>query len=406
MVSRIKCTIFLSLQINVCVVQASLVEEVISIAALERARELTCVSVLAASIDHITLQLLASSVTKCVDPKLAAATGIKPSSIPPPVVGAALKPNKNYQAASQEVPSDTNVEINRDDLVGSLDISSIHFQLRRMKKYSNYSDQVFLTAIPEHRSQVLFTFRGKNDVADKSVSPAKEEAFSSTNTSQQRQQHRGEAAMSDFGGVEDTAGFIMFECGLESIQVRVARRKGYEPKLTTSADGRSCDGPAQDDVQVTNEAMVQTSVTIENEKTVPVIGAQTGGRLSVDADAESLRSSSDGNSADDEASSHHSKEPRLVEQTANESEPITPSSQTKDRLTGDAASGVLEFKTVWFNFAAPPPTPRKHKLEYTRFAIIISICISVLMVLHIRHRCQHSSTTLLDGLMLQFQFNK
>ena len=50
------------LQINVCVVQASLVEEVISIAALERARELTCVSVLAASIDHITLQLLSSSV--------------------------------------------------------------------------------------------------------------------------------------------------------------------------------------------------------------------------------------------------------------------------------------------------------------------------------------------------------
>jgi len=49
------------------------------------------------------------------------------------------------------------------------------------------------------------------------------------------------------------------------------------------------------------------------------------------------------------------------------SEPLTPSSQTETRLTGDAASGVLEFKTVWFNFAAPPPSPRKRKLEYTRF---------------------------------------
>ena len=72
----------------------------ISIAALERARELTCVSVLAASIDHITLQLLASSVTKYVDPKLAAAAGIKSGGIPASVVGGKIKSHGKSNALS------------------------------------------------------------------------------------------------------------------------------------------------------------------------------------------------------------------------------------------------------------------------------------------------------------------
>jgi len=348
------------------VVQASLVEEVISIAALERARELTCVSVLAASIDHITLQLLASSVTQCVDPNLAVAANVKPGSIPANVVGAAVKSHGKSQALNREVSGDTNVEINRDDLVGSLDISCIHFQLRRMKKHSNYSDQVFLTAIPEHRSQVLFTFRGKNDVADKSISSAREEMPSSTDTFHHGPKHPA-GSVSGAGGVDDTAGFIMFECGLENIQVRVARRKGYEPKPVTSVDVPPSDGPAPDDVKVDIEG--SEPVNMESGRSLPVVETDAGARLSVDVDAESVASSSDGNSADDEASSHHSDAAPRTEQASNVSEPLTPLSQPEARLTGDAASGVLEFKTVWFNFAAPPPSPRKRKLEYTRFAI-------------------------------------
>lgn len=373
----------MSLQINVCVVQASLVEEVISIAALERARELTCVSVLAASIDHITLQLLANSVTKYVDPKLAAAAGIKPGGIPASVVGAKIKSHGKSSAAS---PCETNVEINRDDLVGSLDISSVHFQLRRMKKHSNYSDQVFLTAIPEHRSQVLFTFRGKNDITDKSVSPAKEEG---PGTSQQGPKRTAGSAVGAGGGVEDAAGFIMFECGLESIQVRVARRKGYEPKPVTSPDAAAADDDVKIDIGF-GEPVVSTTVNIETEKASSVIEAKTGGRLSVDADAESIRSSSDGNSADDEASSHHSyPAAHHVELPVSASEPLTPLSQADDRLTGDAASGVLEFKTVWFNFAAPPPSPRKRKLEYTRFAgrslYVFGLNLITAIVWHVLH---------------------
>ena len=68
-----------------------------------------------------------------------------------------------------------------------------------------------------------------------------------------------------------------------------------------------------------------------------------------------------GNSADDEASSWQS---RLSVKT-NDSQDVGEEEGEKD-LDGDASSCVLQFKCVWFNFAAPPPSPKKRKLEFTR----------------------------------------
>lgn len=34
--------------------------------------------------------------------------------------------------------------------------------------------------------------------------------------------------------------------------------------------------------------------------------------------------------------------------------------------SGNTVSCVIELKTVWFNFAAPPPTPITRKIDYTR----------------------------------------
>ena len=68
-----------------------------------------------------------------------------------------------------------------------------------------------------------------------------------------------------------------------------------------------------------------------------------------------------GNSADDEASSWQSHLSVKTSDSQGESE------EEADRdLDGDASSCVLQFKGVWFNFAAPPPSPKKRKLEFTR----------------------------------------
>lgn len=46
-------------------------------------------------------------------------------------------------------------------------------------------------------------------------------------------------------------------------------------------------------------------------------------------------------------------------------------------LKGDASTGVLKLKTVWFNFAAPPPISIKKKMDFTR-----SVCKCLQSVVH------------------------
>ena len=44
-----------------------------------------------------------------------------------------------------------------------------------------------------------------------------------------------------------------------------------------------------------------------------------------------------------------------------------PEKLDRPALKGDASSCVLEFKSVWFNFAAPPySSAKKRKIEFTR----------------------------------------
>ncbi len=70
-----------------------------------------------------------------------------------------------------------------------------------------------------------------------------------------------------------------------------------------------------------------------------------------------------GNSADDEASSWQSR----VSLDSHQGDADKADDSSVEDLSGDASSVVLEFKGVWFNFAAPPPSPKKKKLEFTRY---------------------------------------
>lgn len=64
--------------------------------------------------------------------------------------------------------------------------------------------------------------------------------------------------------------------------------------------------------------------------------------------------------------------------TEAEAKPTNPSTATQMNMSatctsltskvpkGNTVSGVIELKTVWFNFAAPPRTPITRKIDYTR----------------------------------------
>ena len=130
----------------------------ISFAALDRIRELTCVSVLACSVDNISCQLLMNNVSqKSIEiGSDASPDSGKQKPIPMP---SNEKMQKQGSVNMEGESSMEMVERQQEDMVGSLRIARIHFQLRRMKKHSNFADNIFLTAIPEHRSKVLFTFQ-------------------------------------------------------------------------------------------------------------------------------------------------------------------------------------------------------------------------------------------------------
>lgn len=346
--------------------QASLVEETISISALERARELTCVSVLAASIDSIHLQLLTNSVLH------------SPPSEATPSGGGADLPGSSRGKCEPSSPKANSLERDAmlegdllpleaylEDVVGSLNVARIHFQLRRMKMHSNYSDSIFLTAIPEHRSKVLFTFQKQpaplHEEAQQSIrsggGPTRMEIFPQTNE--------------PGSSVEDIAGFIMFECGMENISLKAARRDGYNAKMNEERFQNVA--KILHDIEIESKG---TQVKFETETSslamkLPASCVPDGcltkeheGRRDSDLiSLQSLKSWADGNTADDEASwksrvSHQS--------TSSVGRDENNAMQSAEKLRGDASSCVLEFKTVWFNFAAPPPSPRKRKLEYTR----------------------------------------
>lgn len=346
-------------QINVCVLQASLVEETISIAALERARELTCVSVLAASFDRIHLQLLTNSVFHS-SPSPATVTGgdlpgKKHDSSSP-------KANSLERDAGQE--SGDALETHLEDIVGSLNIARIHFQLRRMKKHSNFSESIFLTAIPEHRSKVLFTFQKQQN---------SEESRLDSRAGLPRVETLP-APNEPGNSVEDLAGFVMFECGMENINLKAARRDGYNAKLNEERVQNAAKilHDFENEAKETQmrfggetsslSAFLPTSCVPESCLTKPRENRRDSDVIS----AQSTKSFLDGNTADDEASWKSRLSHRSTSSIERDDNNVP---ENTEKLRGDASSCVLQFKTVWFNFAAPPPSPQKRKLEYTRWEL-------------------------------------
>ena len=159
-----------------------------------------------------------------------------------------LKGKLIKEASVIEFEQNETAETHTEEMAGKLDIGKIHCQLRRMKKNSNFSKDVILTAIPEYRSKVAFTFDREQfdseqftsstplrtgDRHSRKGSTKKRESSKSTEDGrggldESEQAQRRRISQSSEPSVEDHAGFIMFEAGLEDISIQVAKRRGYE----------------------------------------------------------------------------------------------------------------------------------------------------------------------------------
>ena len=158
--------------------------------------------------------------------------------------------------------------------MGALNVRRLHVQLRRLKN-SNFDDKVILTAIPEYRSKVLFTFQPRPDLIEPELfgTEMRTESF--------------EAA-----SLADTAGFVMVEAGLEDITLKAAKRKGFQ-SFEPRDDVTMQSAPDTNAAQETGTSVRPSDVTI----TVDDDGQD---KASVESHAGSAASAP---SADDEASS-------------------------------------------------------------------------------------------------------
>lgn len=374
-----------------------MVEEVIAFSAMESLSDLTCVSLLAVCFDDINCQLLSNShsVKTTTEKNNQGPSQIKLS----PKKQKAKRTESNLFERSQE---DLVTEVCREEDVGTLHITRIHIQLQRMLKHSNFSDEVLLTAIPEHKSKVLFEFdkessrplaftfpvsprqreRLDSRVSTSTPSPKSVRRLSSRDSrrSMSRQtskdtESRGGTLPKLFrqtsideesldGSLHESKtkkapsrehsfksgkcalGFIMFECGLENIDVKAVRRLGFSENV--------------------DEKFSQKMERVARK----LSSIQTATKLELERELEKA-----------EENTKQSKQPKLSREARVDGDSVhswdsrvsLPSSSSSllseteyEALKGDASSGMLEIKTIWFNFAAPPPISIKRKVDFTK----------------------------------------
>ena len=391
-------------QINICMLQAGMVEEKIQFSALDNISELTCVSLVGISVDKVRCQLLSNSHS-CKTRK-----DVLPSVLTASPARSRTKNGKTDTVA--DVEKDDVPEILREEDVGTLHLNSVHLQLRRLLRDGHISEDVILTAIPEHKSKVMFSFEndvtklfsprsprtskvkrsqsGRESVKTPSFSrdishdlaPGSErklyqssidednpfDAAPAPRLLRQRSKDSDEPRKRISSRLDDrhSIGYIMFECGLEDISISAVRRLGYKEKSDLKFHKR----------------MDEFSEEAEDMK------AST--RVEVEGQGNSSDSQGQGKSSDQ---SHQSQSHSRSQKTSDSSKPsVTIGSQEiyqssnsvhswdsrvsipsdasllrdDEPLKEDASSGTLHLKTVWFNFAAPPPLPIKRKADFTK----------------------------------------
>uniref|UniRef100_A0A182M138 Fragile site-associated protein C-terminal domain-containing protein n=1 Tax=Anopheles culicifacies TaxID=139723 RepID=A0A182M138_9DIPT len=438
-------------KINVTLIQSSVVEEVISFAALDNVQELSCASLLAVCFEGVSTRFHLGKTTKAsmhtvyTQPTVRSG-GLKKSGL---IRGTrALLAHLSSQTRPDNVPGEPILletsEKQLEELIITLDIGKAHAQLRRLKNESaNLPDsQIVITAIPSHRSRAMF------DCTRLPEDPAATTMEGSSNSS--------------------GLGFIMFEGGLEGVSVKIVKRSQFEKSenaeetlkpepepvatatvhsdanqnsitlnnplnlvtLLNEAGGnmaaealakfgmkkpgtpKSAGGSAKDRsslFDIKSKDKITTTTTTTTTTTATIIG--DGGKtfkaniVPDEIDAAAMRASfvSDGtqpatahqpspaqpaagsamqgvqssNNGPSVGAATNAGQPHAsTSAPGSNSDPLSSKAGSGTATTGTVApcsndngktsSCVIDFKTVWFNFAAPPRTPITRKIDYTR----------------------------------------
>ncbi|XP_071552185.1 bridge-like lipid transfer protein family member 1 isoform X2 [Panulirus ornatus] len=318
-------------RINVTLLQASVVEEVISFSALDNIRDLTCVSLFSVCLDNISLQFYSGHQSK-----KSVQMYMRNPHDPVMQKKSKSKTRQTVDLLAEPVYIETSERQQEENMV-SVDVNKVHVQLRRLKNESALLKDASVTAIPNHRSKVLFSFRrcGRGDDGDNGVSS-------------------GTPVMED-----DRMGFIMFEAGQENVALRAVKRKGFGQQAEGSGrheGGAPCgmNGPTASAGSGAgpSSSSAPGTATIEIPRTGPESRREHSDRVCSASLSQVSNMSSHSGAAHSTSSGNESIKDLPVTQIKSDKRDIT--------------SFVVELRTVWFNFAAPPHTPITKKIDYTR----------------------------------------
>lgn len=163
------------------------------------------------------------------------------------------------------------------------------------------------------------------------------------------------------GQKENSIGYIMFECGVEGVSIKVSKHsqshKPNEEKKSVRTDSESC----RESVKSAEE------LKPDKEKTK---GIRTSGIEELFRKRESSSKPSTPNLGN--------AQPPPVPPEATTPGPDEPSNDSSATVvpvkdSGNTSSCSIDLKVVWFNFAAPPRTPITKKIDYTRYYSIVTV---------------------------------
>jgi hypothetical protein len=311
---------------------------VISFAALDNIQELSCASLLSVCFDNVSMKFHLGKQTKaCMQTVYTQPTvrsgGLKKGRFTRALLAHLSNANRTESGPLEAILIETS-ENQLEELVMTLDIGKAHAQLRRLKNEDGLPSTTVITAIPSHRSRAMF------DCTKFPEEP------------------------SDINGL----GFIMFECGLEGISVKIVKRSQFEKSENTEETLKT----------VAEKVKVPDSTTHTGMNFVQLLNEAGSSMKAAEAIATTVRqiamkkpttpkpTLSSKDKAKPEAEKKEPEEPVTAEPTPklNPTPVNVPKEQSNDN--GKVSSCVIDLKTTWFNFAAPPRAPITKKIDYSR----------------------------------------
>ncbi|KAI5721596.1 hypothetical protein M8J77_022751 [Diaphorina citri] len=153
---------------------------------------------------------------------------------------------------------------------------------------------------------------------------------------------------------EDKMGFIMMECGLEGVSFKVVKRSKFEREEDSndSKDKTEIVAETTGDSKIVRDDVSSETINISHVKPEEVTSSSTPKGSRTSAPAPGANGTGNGDTTDS------TTQPTPGGDTSKALVPL---------IDANASSCVIDVKSVWFNFAAPPRTPiTRSKIAYTR----------------------------------------